>query len=71
MKVSRRADLATLKPVVAAIGAAELELAGRGRVLVRWSGTEPKARVMIEGPRQAQVQRLARSIARSIEKAWG
>lgn len=69
VKVSRRADLATLKPVAAAIGAAELELAGRGRVLVRWSGTEPKARVMIEGPRQAQVQRLARSIARSIEKA--
>jgi phosphoglucosamine mutase len=71
VKCSRRADLAAIKPVAAAIGAAELELAGAGRVLVRWSGTEPKARVMIEGPRIAQVKRLAHGIARQIQKALG
>jgi phosphoglucosamine mutase len=30
-----------------------------GRVLVRWSGTEPKLRVMIEGPDEAQIQAWA------------
>jgi phosphoglucosamine mutase len=69
VKCARRADLAGIKPVAAAIGAAELELAGTGRVLVRWSGTEPKARVMIEGPRESTVKRLAHNIAREIERA--
>ena len=69
VKVARRADLAQVKPVAQAIGAAELELAGTGRVLVRWSGTEPKARVMIEGPDLRQVHRLAHGIAKTIEKA--
>jgi phosphoglucosamine mutase len=71
VKVPKRADLAGIKPVAAAIAAAELELAGQGRVLVRWSGTEPKARVMIEGPERRQVERLAHAIAHEIQKALG
>ena len=47
----------------AAIAAAEAELAGAGRVLVRPSGTEPALRVMVEGPDSAVVTRLADSIA--------
>ncbi|WP_417586012.1 phosphoglucosamine mutase [Nitrincola sp.] len=42
---------------------AETALAGRGRVLLRKSGTEPLIRVMVEGEDQAQVQQLADSIA--------
>ncbi len=57
-----------MKPVAAAVAAAEKELAGQGRVLLRWSGTEPKARVMIEGPSAAQVKRLADSIALAIQR---
>jgi phosphoglucosamine mutase len=71
VKVAKRADLAGIKPVAQAIAAAELELEGQGRVLVRWSGTEPKARVMIEGPSLPQVQRLAHGIAHEIQKALG
>ena len=41
---------------------AEEELGADGRVVVRYSGTEPLARVMIEGPEQAQVDRLVDEI---------
>jgi phosphoglucosamine mutase len=45
-----------------AIQAAEKELGTEGRVLVRWSGTEAKLRVMIEGPTRDQIKRLADAI---------
>ncbi|QDP01572.1 phosphoglucosamine mutase [Thalassotalea sp. PS06] len=41
----------------------EQELAGRGRVLLRKSGTEPLVRVMVEGPEKEEVLSLAESIA--------
>ena len=68
VRTKRRVDLAKVKPVAAAVAAAEKELHGVGRVLLRWSGTEPKARVMIEGPNASQVKRLADSIANAIQR---
>jgi phosphoglucosamine mutase len=68
VRTPRRVDLATVKPVAAVIAEAEAQLKGVGRVLVRWSGTEPKARVMIEGPSAALVDRLAHSIALAIQR---
>jgi phosphoglucosamine mutase len=38
-------------------------LGGEGRILVRWSGTEPKLRIMIEGPDEDQIRGWAREIA--------
>ena len=55
----------------AAITAAEAELAGRGRVLVRASGTEPLLRVMTEGQEEAVLKRLSESIATAIHKRLG
>jgi phosphoglucosamine mutase len=49
----------------------EDEFAGSGRVLVRFSGTEPLARVMVEGPDMDQVERSCATIANAIQKAMG
>ena len=51
-----------------AIAAAEAELAGRGRVLLRPSGTEPVVRVMVEGEERAHVQKLAEGIAAAVRE---
>ena len=49
----------------------EQELAGRGRLLLRYSGTESLARVMIEGQRQEEIERLAGRLASVIRAALG
>jgi len=49
----------------------EEELAGQGRLLLRYSGTEPLARVMIEGRRQDEIERLAERLASVIRAALG
>lgn len=49
----------------------EEEFGGSGRVLVRFSGTEPLARVMVEGPDLAQVERCSESIAAVIRREMG
>ena len=48
---------------------AEADLAGRGRVLLRPSGTEPVVRVMVEGEDRAHVQALAESIAEAVRRS--
>jgi phosphoglucosamine mutase len=54
-----------------AIALAEKALGKRGRVLVRWSGTEPKLRVMIEGPQIDKIQTMADDIASAAQKELG
>lgn len=49
----------------------ENELGSRGRLLLRYSGTEPLARVMIEGESQAQIEDFARRLATVIERTLG
>ncbi|HZX61490.1 MAG TPA: phosphoglucosamine mutase [Candidatus Methylomirabilis sp.] len=71
VRVAEKQDFESLPAVQAAIANAEAQLDGGGRVLVRYSGTEPVARVMVEGRDAEQVERLARSIARAVEKELG
>ena len=66
-KVKR--PLKTLPDVQSEIRAAEQEFAGAGRVLVRFSGTEPLARVMVEGPSEERVGFRAHRIASAIASA--
>ena len=63
IRLPERRDLVSLPAVVDAVFVAEQELAGRGRVLLRPSGTEPLVRVMVEGADGAQVQALAERLA--------
>jgi phosphoglucosamine mutase len=46
-------------------------LSQRGRLLLRYSGTEPLARVMIEGENQARIEAYAEKIADAIEREIG
>ena len=58
-----RKPLAELLKTTLAIRSAEQELGKRGRVVVRWSGTEAKLRVMIEGEDETRIRALADGIA--------
>jgi phosphoglucosamine mutase len=53
----------------AEIGRAERQLSGRGRVLVRPSGTEPLIRVMVEAPDAAETERLCGELSAAVEAA--
>jgi len=63
LRLPERREIVSLPAVVDAVFMAEQELAGRGRVLLRPSGTEPLVRVMVEGAEGAQVQALADRLA--------
>ncbi|NLB65061.1 MAG: phosphoglucosamine mutase [Lentisphaerae bacterium] len=69
--VSRRPPLEELAGVAAAIAAAEAELGGNGRVLVRYSGTQNMCRVMVEGPTEEMTQRLCDAIAAAVKEEIG
>lgn len=71
VRIKERRPISDLPKVREAIGAAEAEFDGFGRVLVRFSGTEPLARVMVEGPERAQVERLAHNIADVLRTELG
>jgi phosphoglucosamine mutase len=53
------------------IAKAQSKLAGNGRVLLRYSGTEPKARLLIEGPDAGQINELAEAIVQELAKNLG
>jgi phosphoglucosamine mutase len=71
LRVKQRKDLDSIPSVAGAIAEAEGALGGRGRVVVRFSGTEPLARVMVEGEEEDSVEQHARRIAAAIEAALG
>jgi phosphoglucosamine mutase len=71
VRVSNKTPFAEIPGVQTAITAAERELDGNGRVVVRYSGTEALARVMIEAESKVQMDRLAESIVASIRSALG
>jgi phosphoglucosamine mutase len=69
VRMSRRFDLTASPPVQRALHEVEQELAADGRVVLRASGTEPVVRVMIEGRDPAQIERLGRRLADTVERA--
>ena len=71
VRVRERKPLDQLPAVAAEIRAAESSFGDAGRVLVRFSGTEPLARVMVEGPDLARVEHFAQRIAEQIRTDLG
>lgn len=71
VRVKNKRPLSELDSVQAAIRDTESEFAGAGRVLVRFSGTEPLARVMVEGRSDDQVRLAANRIAERLRAELG
>lgn len=71
VKVREKRPLDSIASVVSAIQAAESELKDTGRVVIRYSGTEALARVMIEAESEAAMQRHANAIADAIRTELG
>ncbi len=69
--VKIKPDISTVPQVVAAIKQAEAELGDRGRVLVRYSGTQNACRVMVEGPTDELTGKYCRQIADAVKAALG
>jgi phosphoglucosamine mutase len=71
IRVREKKPFAQVPAVHEAIASAERELNGNGRVVVRYSGTEVLARVMIEAESKEQMDRIAASISGAIQSALG
>ncbi|MEO8028309.1 MAG: phosphoglucosamine mutase [Bryobacteraceae bacterium] len=71
VRVKERRPLEGMRTVLAEIAESEAAFDGKGRVLVRYSGTEPLCRVMVEGPEHEQVEKWAQRIAAVIKEEIG
>jgi phosphoglucosamine mutase len=71
VRVREKPPLDSIPTVAAALAEAEHALAGKGRVNLRYSGTEPLARVMVEAETEAEVQRWSARVAEAVRSALG
>jgi phosphoglucosamine mutase len=71
VKVREKRDLQSVPEIKAAMDRVEDRLAGQGRLLVRYSGTEPLLRVMMEGRDQREIQAWASEIAGAVKEHLG
>jgi len=71
LRVRSKPPLDQLPDVMELVGETEKKLSGKGRVLLRYSGTEPKIRLLIEGREREEIDRQANRIAEAIENAIG
>jgi len=69
--VKSKPPIEDLPEVVKLRDEAERELAGKGRILLRYSGTEPKIRLLIEGRELDKIDKHANRIADAIQSAIG
>jgi len=71
VKVRERRDLATIEPVAKTMKRISEALGERGRLLVRYSGTEPLVRVMVEGEDHSAVKGYGEEVAEAVRTHLG
>ena len=71
VKVKSKPPLETLPEVAKALHEAQTTLGENGRIVLRYSGTEPLARVMVEAEHHADVQRFSKSVADALRSSIG
>ena len=71
VRVREKVELRSVPAVADAIARVEARLAGQGRLLVRYSGTEPLLRVMLEGQHQDEIRGWAQEIVDAVKKHIG
>ncbi|HEX3558825.1 MAG TPA: hypothetical protein VHU19_06460 [Pyrinomonadaceae bacterium] len=71
VRVREKPPFEEVTEIESCVGDVRAQLGGRGRLLLRYSGTEPLARVMIEGERQDEIERLAERLAGVIRRSLG
>jgi phosphoglucosamine mutase len=71
VRVKKKEDLAEIPLIQRMIKECEKELGDQGRIVVRYSGTEPLLRIMIEGENEGKIARMADTMAETVRKALG
>jgi phosphoglucosamine mutase len=69
--VKKKPEISSVPGLVRVQQDVERRLGEKGRVLLRYSGTEPVCRIMVEGEHQAEIDRYARQIAEVVQKQLG
>jgi phosphoglucosamine mutase len=71
LRVHQRVDLKTIPEIAAVLADVESKLEGNGRLLVRYSGTEPLLRVMLEGRDESEIRRWGQQIIDTVKQHLG
>jgi len=71
VRVREKVDLRTVPTIAAAIERIEARVDGQGRLLVRYSGTEPLLRVMLEGKHEHEIRAWAQEIVDTVKEHLG
>jgi phosphoglucosamine mutase len=71
VRVAEKKDIMTIPEVASLINGVEEKLKDEGRILIRYSGTEPLLRIMLEGQDKYQITGWAKDIATLVEKKIG
>ncbi len=71
VEVKNKPDIESIPEVWDAIQSIESKLDGQGRVLVRYSGTQPKCRIMVEGPSERETKQHCQQIADIVKEKIG
>ncbi len=71
VRVREKRELKNVPDIAEAMSRVEQRINGQGRLLVRYSGTEPLLRIMIEGQDQGEIQTWADEIAETVRRTLG